>query len=149
MRKITLEPIGIIHTSFSINDKLPRQGRFAENVVSYVKLDKKFTDGLMDLDTFTHAILIFYFHESIFIDLIQKPKRDIKPHGIFATRTPQRPSGIGMTTVKLKSISDNIIEFYGADMINGTPLLDIKPYIKDIDSYPDAGKGWLGDLMKE
>ena len=145
MKKITVEPIGVIHTPFSISDKLPRQGRFSEETEGYIELDNQYIDGLLDLDTFTHAILIFYFHESKFVDLIQKPKRDNKPHGIFATRTPQRPSGIGVTTVKLKSVSNNIIEFYGADMIDGTPLLDIKPYIPDIDSYPEAGRGWLGD----
>lgn len=144
---IIIKPIGIIHSPFTVNDKLPRQGRFSEDTEGYIELNSKYVDGLLDLDTFTHAILIFYFHESKFSDLIQKPKRDNKPHGIFATRTPQRPSGIGTTTVKIKSIKDNIIEFYGADMINGTPLLDIKPYISDIDSYPKAGRGWLENLL--
>lgn len=148
MNRINIEPIGTIHTSFSISDKIPRQGRFSDETEGYVELDSSLTDGLLDLDTFTHAILIFHFHESKFSDLIQEPKRDNKPHGVFATRTPQRPSGIGTTTVKLKSIKDNIIKFYGADMIDGTPLLDIKPYIPDIDSYPEAGRGWLGDLLK-
>ena len=147
MKEITMVPIGVIHTPFSISDKLPRQGRFSEEAKGYVELDIRYIDGLLDLDTFTHAILIFHFHESKFTDLIQEPKRDNRPHGIFATRTPQRPSGIGTTTVKIKSIKSNIIEFYGADMIDGTPLLDIKPYIPDIDSYPEAGKGWLGDRL--
>jgi len=148
-RDITIEPIGVIHTPFTINDKLPRQGRFSEETEGYIELDSKFKEGLLDLDTFTHIILIFYFHESKFYDLVQKPKRDNKPHGIFATRTPQRPTSIGITTVKLKSIKNNIIEFFGADMIDGTPLLDIKPYIPDIDSYAQAGTGWLKDLLKK
>jgi len=147
MKRVIIEPIGIIHTPFTITEKIPRQGRFSENTVGYVELDISLTDGLLDLDTFTHAILVFHFHESDFSELIQKPKRDNKPHGVFATRTPQRPSGIGTTTVKLKSIKNNIIEFYGADMIDGTPLLDIKPYIRDIDSYPEAGRGWLKDIL--
>ena len=146
-KDIVIEPIGAIHTPFTVSDRLPRQGKFSEDTEGYVELDDKYIEGLLDLDKFTHAILIFYFHESKFSDLIQKPKRDNKPHGIFATRTPQRPSGIGVTTVKIKSIKDNIIEFYGADMIDGTPLLDIKPYIPDIDSYPEAGRGWLGNML--
>ncbi len=147
MKNITIVPIGVIHTPFSISDKLPRQGRFSEKTEGYIELDNSYIDGLLDLDTFTHAILIFHFHKSKFSDLIQEPKRDNNPHGVFATRTPQRPSGIGTTTVKIKLIKDNIIEFYGADMIDGTPLLDIKPYIPDIDSFPDAGRGWLGDRL--
>ena len=145
-REIIIEPIGVIHTPFTINDRIPRQGRLSEETEGHIELDSKFIEGLLDLEAFTHIILIFHFHESKFYDLVQKPKRDNVPHGIFATRTPQRPTGIGLTTVKLKSIKNNIIEFYGADMIDGTPLLDIKPYISDIDSYPNAGIGWLADL---
>lgn len=146
--EVKIVPIGIIHTPFSINDRLPRQGSFSEETEGHVQLNMKFVDGLLDLNTFTHAILVFHFHESDFSELIQKPKRDNKPHGVFATRTPQRPSGIGTTTVRIKSVKENIIEFYGADMIDGTPLLDIKPYIPDIDSYPDAGRGWLDSVDK-
>ena len=94
MKRINIEPIGVIHTPFSISDKLPRQGRFSKETEGFVELDNKYIDGLLDLDSFTHAILIFHFHESKFSDLIQKPRRDNKPHGIFATRTPQRPSGL-------------------------------------------------------
>ena len=144
---VIIKPIGITHTPYVIGDTIPRQGRFSEKTEGYIELEIKFIDGLLDLDTFTHAMLFFYFHKSKFYDLVQKPKRDNIPRGIFATRTPQRPTGIGLTTVKMKSIKDNIIEFFGADMIDGTPLLDIKPYIPDIDSYPQAGRGWLKDIV--
>lgn len=146
-KDILINPIGIIKTPFSGKHKMPRQGRFSEETEGYLELDNKYVDGLLDLDTFTHAILIFYFHESKNFELIQYTKRDTKPHGVFAIRSPLRPSGIGMTTVKIVSIDGNIVKFHGADMINGTPLLDIKPYIPDVDSYPDAGKGWIGNRL--
>lgn len=144
---VIIKPIGIIHTPYGFGDAIPRQGRFAEETTGHIELEPNYVAGLLDIEAFTHVILIFYFHKSKFYDLVQKPKRDNVPHGIFATRTPQRPTGIGITTVKLKIVKKNIIEFYGADMIDGTPLLDIKPYISDIDSYPLAGRGWLKDIV--
>lgn len=143
---IEIVPIGVIHTPFTVDDKLPRQGRFSENTEGYLEINSKYVDGLLDLDTFTHMILIFYFHESKGFRLVQLPSRDKVPHGVFAIRSPYRPTGIGLTTVRIKSIKNNVVEFYGADMIDGTPLLDIKPYFPDIDSYPDAGRGWLGKV---
>ncbi len=142
-KDISMNPIGIINTKFSGKEKMPRQGRFSKETEGYIMLDDKYLDGLLDLVTFSHAILIFYFHESEGFELIQHTKRDKKPHGVFATRSPLRPSSIGLTTVKIKSIEGNILTFYGADMINGTPLLDIKPYIPKIDSYPNANSGWI------
>ena len=135
--------IGIIHTKFSGKEKMPRQGRFSSDTEGYVEFSKEYTAGLLDLNTFSHAVLIFNFHKSNSYDLIQNTRRGKKPHGVFATRSPLRPSSIGLTTVKIKSIEGNILKFYGADMINGTPLLDIKPYITEIDSYPDANSGWI------
>jgi tRNA-Thr(GGU) m(6)t(6)A37 methyltransferase TsaA len=140
---VTITPIGIIHTGFTGNEKIPRQGRFSENTEGFVELNATYTPGLLDLDSFTHIILVFYFHKSKSYNLIQNSKRDGKPHGIFAIRSPLRPSNIGITTVKVKSIVGNIINFYGADMIDGTPLLDIKPHIPDIDCYPHASHGWI------
>ncbi|MFK5855822.1 MAG: tRNA (N6-threonylcarbamoyladenosine(37)-N6)-methyltransferase TrmO [Bacteroidota bacterium] len=145
---ITITPIGIIHTKFTVKEKIPRQGRYSEDSESYLELNSKFKSGLLDLDSFSHAILVFHFHKSNDYELIQRPKRDNKPHGVFAIRSPLRPSGIGITTVKLISVKGRIVKFYGADMINGTPLLDIKPYIPDIDSYPDASNGWLANIAK-
>lgn len=149
IKDVKIVPIGIIHTPFTLNDKIPRQGSFSKETEGHIELYDPYIDGLLDLDTFTHAILIFYFHKSKFSELVQKPKRGNKPHGIFATRTPQRPSGIGNSIVEIKQINDNIIRFFGADMIDGTPLLDIKPYISDFDSYPHASRGWLEDAWRK
>ena len=143
-QNITFKPIGIIHTPFDGTEKIPRQGRFAENNDGSIVIFEEYSEGLKDLNTFTHAHLIFNFHKKDEdLKLLQYPKgRDI-PRGVFAIRSPLRPNKIGLTIVKIKSVEDNIIHFEGADMIDGTPLLDIKPYVPEIDCYPDAGKGWF------
>jgi len=143
-QNITFRPIGIIHTPFDGSEKIPRQGRFSDDATGYAEIFDEFAEGLKDLDTFTHAHLIFYFHlKKESLKLIQYPKGKDIPRGVFAIRSPLRPNKIGTTIVKIISITDNVIHFEGADMIDGTPLLDIKPYVADIDCYPDAGKGWF------
>jgi len=143
-QNIIFKPIGIIHTPFEGLEKIPRQGRFADNNQGLAVINKEFSEGLKDLDTFTHAFLIFYFHKQYeSLKLLQYPKRRNVPRGVFAIRSPLRPNKIGMTIVKIISIENNTLHFAGADMIDGTPLLDIKPYVPDIDCYSDAGKGWF------
>jgi tRNA-Thr(GGU) m(6)t(6)A37 methyltransferase TsaA len=144
-QNIIFKPIGTIHTPFDGTKKIPRQGRFGENNDGKVVIFNEFSKGLKDLGTFTHAWLIFYFHEKHeALKLIQYPKgRDI-PRGVFSIRSPLRPNKIGLTAVKIISVENNIIHFAGADMIDGTPLIDIKPYVPEIDCYPEAGKGWFG-----
>jgi len=141
---IIFKPIGIIHTPFDESDKIPRQGRFADNNEGRAEVNEEFSKGLKDLDTFTHAILIFYFHQkNESLKLLQYPKGRTIPRGVFAIRSPLRPNKIGLTIVKIISVENNSLHFTGADMIDGTPLLDIKPYVPDIDCYPEAGKGWF------
>ncbi len=143
-QNITFTPIGIIHTPFDGTGKIPRQGRFSDDAAGYVEIFDEFAEGLKDLDSFTHAHLIFYFHKNDEdLKLWQYPKDRTIPRGVFSIRSPLRPNKIGLTIVKIKSVENNIIHFEGADMIDGTPLLDIKPYVPDIDCYPDAGKGWF------
>ncbi|NOX86087.1 MAG: tRNA (N6-threonylcarbamoyladenosine(37)-N6)-methyltransferase TrmO [Chlorobi bacterium] len=142
--KIVFKPIGIIHSPFNNFEKIPRQGRFGEDTAAYAEIFEEYTEGLKDLDTFTHAHLIFYFHKKDEeLKLIQYPKGRTTPRGVFSIRSPLRPNKIGLTIVKITSVENNIIHFTGADMIEGTPLLDIKPYVPEIDCYPDAGKGWF------
>jgi len=141
---IIFHPIGIIHTPFNGFDKIPRQGRFAEDTSAYAEIFDEFAEGMKDLDTFTHAHLIFYFHKKDEeLQLLQYPKGRNAPRGVFSIRSPLRPNKIGLTIVKIVSVEKSILRFTGADMIDGTPLLDIKPYVPEIDCYPDAGKGWF------
>lgn len=143
---ITLQPIGTIHTPFDGTAKIPRQGRFGANNDGRIEIFDEFAEGLKDLETFTHAHLIFYFHlKKESLKLIQYPKGKDVARGVFSIRSPLRPNKIGLSTVKIKSVKNNIVYFEGADMIDGTPLLDIKPYVPEIDCYPEAGKGWFAD----
>jgi len=144
---IHFKPIGIIHTPFDGTEKIPRQGRFSDEAAGYAEIFEEFSEGLKDLNTFTHAHLIFYFHlKKEALKLIQYPKNRDIPRGVFAIRSPLRPNKIGLTIVKITSVEDNKLYFTGADMINGTPLLDIKPYVPEIDCYPDAGNGWFEEI---
>ncbi len=143
-QNIAFSPIGTIRTPFDGTIKIPRQGSFKPETRCRAVLKQEFAAGLKDLETFSYAFLLFYFHKKEEpLKLIQHPPMSNKPRGVFAIRSPLRPNKIGLTVVKVISIENNILHFSGGDMIDGTPLLDIKPYISEIDCYPDAGTGWL------
>ncbi|MCF6170164.1 MAG: tRNA (N6-threonylcarbamoyladenosine(37)-N6)-methyltransferase TrmO [Bacteroidales bacterium] len=143
-QNITFNPIGIIHTPFDGTTKIPRQGSFKPETRCRAVLKAELAAGLKDLETFSCAFLLFYFHNKEEpLKLIQHPPMSNKPRGVFAIRSPLRPSKIGLTVVKIISVDNNVLHFSGGDMIDGTPLQDIKPYISETDSYPDAGTGWL------
>jgi len=140
---IQFSPIGTIHTPFDGREKIPRQGRFGENNEGWVELYPEFVEGLKGLENFSHFYILFYFHHSDGFSLMQTTPRQHLHLGVFAIRSPRRPNPIGMTIVKLKRIDGNRIYFSGADMIDGTPILDIKPYTSEIDCYDNANNGWL------
>ncbi len=147
-QQIQFSPIGIIHTPFDGREKIPRQGRFGENNEGWVELFPEFAEGLEGLESFSHIYLIFHFHQSEGFSLKQTTPRHHLHLGVFAIRSPRRPNGIGITIVKLNKIEGNLIYFSGADMIDETPLLDIKPYTSEIDCYGDATNGWLNGNHK-
>ena len=100
-------------------------------------------EGLKDLEGFSHLILVYHFDRVEGFDLIQKPYLEDEDRGMFAIRSPRRPNPIGVTVVSLLKIDGNRVSVRGVDMLNGTPLLDIKPYVPDFDSVADARTGWL------
>ncbi len=136
---ITYKPIGIIYTPFK--EKAPIQPIFS-SAKGIVKIYKKYKDGLKDLDGFSHIILIYHFHLSKPYKLLAKPYLDDKPKGIFAIRSPNRPNPIGISVVKLEKIEGIELHVRNVDILNETPLLDIKPYIPEFDCYR-ATSGWL------
>jgi tRNA-Thr(GGU) m(6)t(6)A37 methyltransferase TsaA len=142
---ITLESIGTIHTPFKEKEGMPIQSAAAQGVRGHIILNEKFTAGLTDLEGFSHIILLYYFHMSAGFDLQIIPFLDNTQHGVFATRAPRRPNPIGISVVKLMSIQNNILNIENTDMLDGTPLLDIKPYIKDFDVHEIQRSGWLED----
>ena len=148
MNEIVMHPIGIIHTPYKESRDIPIQGRFKDQVEAYLELKPKYGEGLTDLDGFSHAILIYYFHKSTREDTKSKPYLEEEHHGIFAIRSPHRPNHIGFSVVKIKNITKNTLYFTEVDMIDDTPLLDIKPYVRHFDSREAVMCGWLDKHFK-
>jgi tRNA-Thr(GGU) m(6)t(6)A37 methyltransferase TsaA len=118
--------------------------------ISQTEIFKEFEEGLKDIEGFSHIIVIYWFHKSQGYHLLIKTPWDDSLHGLFATRSPHRPCLLGLTAVELVAREKNILEVKGTDAIDGTPLLDIKPYVPLIDERPVARPGWLeGKLGKE
>jgi len=152
MRKrhsLELKPIGIIHPPYHDRRKAPRQG-CERKEISQVEVYKEFEEGLKDIEKFSHIILIYWFHKSTGYSLIVTRPRDVKPRGLFATRSPDRPCPLGLSVVELLAREGNIIKVKGLDAIDGTPLLDIKPYFPSVDERSNVRVPWLeGKLGKE
>jgi tRNA-Thr(GGU) m(6)t(6)A37 methyltransferase TsaA len=141
--RIELSPIGIIHTPYKEPKEMPIQGRFKDDVEGWIELDEKFVPGLRDLEGFSHLILVYYFHRSNKEELEGLPYLENETHGIFAIRSPHRPNHLGLSIVRLQRIEGNRIYFTEVDMLDGTPLLDIKPYVEHFDRREGVKSGWL------
>lgn len=141
MHEIT--PIGIIHSPFTSIEDMPIQPKGAKGVEGYVLVDKEYADGLKDMEGFSHIYLVYSFHETKRIDLLVTPFMDNETRGVFATRSPLRPNHIGISIVKLKKVEDNKLIVEGIDVLDGTPLLDIKPYIEKFDGVKKSTSGWM------
>ncbi len=143
MDKIELTPIGIIHTPYLEPRDMPIQGRFEEDVEGWIELRQEYVPGLRDLDGFSHAILIYYFHRSDAERLEASPFLEPEARGIFAIRSPHRPNHLGFSIVRIQRIEGNRLYFTEVDMLNETPLLDIKPYVEYFDRRDEVKSGWL------
>lgn len=141
--EIIYRPIGFINTPFRKISEMPIQPKGAEDVEGIIELYTWFTAGLSDLEGFSHLILLYHFHLVIGYKLYVVPFMDDKSHGIFSTRAPTRPNAIGISIVKLKKIENNLLYIEGVDMIDGTPLLDIKPFYPRYDNQQNVKSGWL------
>ncbi len=146
---ITFKPIGIIHTPFTTREGMPVQPTGAAGIKGTVELNEELVDGLLDLNGFSHICLIYFFHLSEGFDLQVIPFLDHNMHGVFATRAPKRPNPIGISTVRLTKVSGNILEIENVDMLDGTPLLDIKPYVPAFDVFKTQKCGWLENAGKK
>lgn len=140
---IIFEPVGIIHTPFKTKEGMPIQPNGAIGIKGQVIVKEKFTPGLCDLDGFSHVILIYHFHKSSGFELLTTPFLDDIKRGVFATRAPKRPNSIGISVVRLLRIEKNILQVENVDMLDETPLLDIKPYIPDFDIHKTEKNGWI------
>ena len=136
-----MRPIGEIHSPFTDKKQTPIQPTRSQ-AVGQVVVYPEFIEGLQDVEGFSHIILLYAFHQSEGYALRVKPFLDDQLHGLFATRHPCRPNPIGLSIVRLLARRDNVIEIEGVDMLDGTPLLDIKPYVPDFDVRTNTRTGW-------
>ncbi len=144
---IVFRPIGVIRTPFEQTDGMPIQATAAVGVRGRIELDGALTEGLADLDGFSHLILLYHLHRITEPRLTVTPFLDDSPRGVFATRSPARPNPIGLSTVRLIGISGATIEIEDVDMVDGTPLLDIKPYVPAFDAREGVAIGWYTDRL--
>ena len=142
-------PIGRVQSPFQEPVGVPIQPSAGAGVKGQVVLDPAFREGLQDLEGFSHIILIYIFHQAGEGGLLVKPFLDDQVHGVFATRAPQRPNKIGISVVKLVGIEDCILDIENLDILDGTPVLDIKPYVSDFDPGGDVRVGWLTDRLDQ
>jgi len=149
MKPVTLNPIGVVHSPYSGPENKPVQGIFKPEPTAWVELGEEYCSGLKDLDGFSHAILIYYFHKSQ-KELIQaSPLLEDDLHGVFAIRSPYRPNHLGLSVVKIHGVDGNKLHFSEVDILDGTPVLDIKPYVKYFDVRDNVVSGWLDKHFKD
>jgi tRNA-Thr(GGU) m(6)t(6)A37 methyltransferase TsaA len=140
---VTFEAIGVIRTPFRRAPGTPIQPSRSAGSPGRVEVYERFRDGLRDLDGFERIWLIYWLDRAPPAELAVVPFLDTEPRGVFATRAPARPNQIGISAVRRLRIDGCKIEFEGADMLDNTPLLDIKPYVSEFDAYPGQKAGWL------
>jgi tRNA (adenine37-N6)-methyltransferase len=149
IKNIKYTPIGIIHSPFKTREGVPIQPAGAVGVKGSIILKRKYIAGLKDLTGFSHIILLYHFHLSKGYSLAVVPFMDKVPRGVFATRAPKRPNPIGISVVKLVKIDKNILSIENIDIVDGTPLLDIKPYVDKFDLIKSTKSGWLSGVAKK
>jgi tRNA-Thr(GGU) m(6)t(6)A37 methyltransferase TsaA len=139
---VTFNPIGIIHSPYKEIEGMPIQPCAAIGVTGTVEIKQEYVNGLKDIDGFSHIILIYHFHVSKGYSLEVIPFLDDLSKGIFATRAPKRPNAIGLSIVKLIKVENNILHIEDVDILDNTPLLDIKPYVSIFDALDQTEVGW-------
>ncbi len=135
-------PIGIIHSPYTTKEACPIQPLYSSEAVGRIEVFKEYEAGLKDVETFSHLYLHYHFDMAGEIKMVRATFLDDEPHGVYASRHPCRPNGIGMSIVKLISRENNILIVEGVDVLDKTPLLDIKPYIPKYDVIDSASGGW-------
>jgi tRNA-Thr(GGU) m(6)t(6)A37 methyltransferase TsaA len=146
--KIDFAPIGVIHSPFLEPEGMPIQPPGAFGIQGTVEVFEDFREGLKDLDGFSHIILLYLFHRSHGFHLRIVPFMDREPRGLFATRAPKRPNPIGLSVVQLDRIEDGVLHIQNVDILDGSPLLDIKPYVPEFDAWGEVRIGWLEKAKK-
>lgn len=149
LKDVVLRPIGIIRSPLKKKEEVPIQPVYAQGIKGSVEIFDEYADGLRDLEGFSHIYLFYHFHEARDVRLVVRPFLDDVPRGVFATRAPCRPNPIGLSLVRLNRIEGNTLFIEDVDVLNGTPLLDIKPYISRFDSRENVRSGWQENVDEE
>lgn len=145
MDRVIFHPIGLIETPFKQLEDMPIQPSGAQDAAGRVVLEPALAGGLDDLAGFSHIILLYFFHRVSGFALTVTPFLDTQQRGLFATRAPRRPNPVGLSVVRLIRRQDNVLHVSGIDVLDGTPLIDIKPFVPAFDCPADAAVGWLAD----
>ena len=141
--EIKFDPIGVIHTPFKNLEGMPIQPSGASGVKGVVEVFEQYRPGLKDLEGFSHIILLYHFHGSSGFKLHVVPFLDSRPRGLFSTRAPKRPNPIGISVVQLERVENGMLHILNVDILDNTPLLDIKPYVPEFDAPKNVRTGWL------
>jgi tRNA-Thr(GGU) m(6)t(6)A37 methyltransferase TsaA len=140
----SFQPIGRVHTSFTETAQIPKGLGAEHRAEGLIEIDPRFEIGLADIEGFSHLYLLWVFDRVDAVELTAWPPADDRPHGVFATRSPQRPNPIGLTVVELLGREGCRLRVAGADMLDGTPILDIKPYLSNVPAEK-LRRGWLAE----
>lgn len=146
---ITYKSIGVIHSEHVAAEQTPIQPVYAKGCKGQAEIFPEFAEGLRDLDGFSHVYLIYHFHQAATARLTVKPFLQDVERGVFATRAPCRPNAIGLSVVELVRREGNVLHFEGVDILDGTPLLDIKPYTAKFDRIGTTRNGWQDEVNEE
>ena len=146
---ITYNPIGVIRSEHVAVQETPIQPTYAKGCKGRAEIFPEFAEGLRDLDGFSHVYLIYHFHQAGAARLMVKPFLQDVERGVFATRAPCRPTAIGLSVVELVRREGNVLHLDGVDILDGTPLLDIKPYTAKFDRFETSRNGWQDDVDEE
>jgi len=146
---ISYNPIGVIYSEHVVAQETPIQPTYAKGCKGRAEIFPEFAEGLRDLEGFSHLVLIYHFHRAGAARLIVKPFLQDVERGVFATRAPCRPNAIGLSVVELVRREDNVLHLDRVDILDGTPLLDIKPYAARFDRFETSRNGWQDDVDEE
>lgn len=140
---IVYRAIGLIRTPWLRVEDVPVQGAAAPDAEGRIEVHPDYIEGLLHIEGFDRLIVLYHFDQSGEVKLVRRPFLDDEPHGVFAMRHPARPNPIGLTVVSLTHRAETTLFVRGVDMLDGTPLLDVKPYVPRWDAFPDSAAGWL------
>ena len=144
--KFEIKQLGIIHSPYKTKEKCPIQGNVKPDGKGQIEIFPEYEEALKTIETFSHIIILYRLDKAGDIKLSRPTFLDDSPHGVFASRHPCRPNGIGFSIVKLEARNKNILDVSGLDMLDKTPLIDIKPYVHRFDCFNNANDGWTDSL---